>query len=92
MLPGYGIPDLVFDVVDAGFTGKLAYFVRQQILNYEPLVEDAQAFPGLLVNDEFTPGLTTNQQIAAISVVYKIAGQAGTRNLVYPVWQLAPGN
>ena len=27
MLPDYGIPDFVFDVMDAGFTARMAYFV-----------------------------------------------------------------
>ena len=46
MLPDYGIPDFVFDVMDAGFTARLAYFVEQQILKYEPLVASARVMIG----------------------------------------------
>jgi len=92
MLPDYGIPDFVFDVIDAGFAGRIAFFVQQQLINYEPLVENVTARAGLLVGDQFVTGFTTNTQIAAVSVTYTIRGQSGPNNLVFPLWELAQGN
>jgi len=91
MLPDYGIPDFVFDVVDSGFTARMAYFVAQQIEQYEPLVESVTARVGFLVNDDFVPGFVENQQVAAISVEYKERGANTPRNLVFPTWRLREG-
>ena len=88
MMPDYGIPDFVFDVMDAGFTGRLAYFIEQQIRNYEPLVESVKALAGFLDDERFTPGFTEDQQIAAVSIEYIERGSNTARNLVFPTWQL----
>lgn len=90
MLPDYGIPDFVFDVQDVGFTARLAYYVEQQIINYEPLVEEVRASIGYIVDDagNFVSGFTEEEQVAAISVQYKERGSNTPRNLVYPTWQL----
>jgi phage baseplate assembly protein W len=89
MLPDYGIPDFVFEVVDAGFTARLAYFVEQQLNRYEPLVEEARAVIGVLVDDDgFALGFTEDQQRAAVSIIYRERGQSTPRNLVFPTWQL----
>lgn len=89
MLPDYGVPDWVFDVTDAGFTARVAYFVELQVRNYEPLVDDVRATVGF-VNDDgsFLPGFVEEQQRAAISVEYKERGSNTPRNLVFPTWQL----
>ena len=88
MMPDYGIPDFVFDLVDAGFTGRFAYFVEQQIRNYEPLVESVKALAGFLADEDFTPGFTEDRQIAAVSIEYIERGSNAPRNLVFPTWQL----
>jgi phage baseplate assembly protein W len=88
MLPDYGIPDFVFDVMDAGFTARMAYFIETQVVNYEPLVEKARGTIGLMYEEDFIPGFTENQQIAAISVQVWRRGQRTPRTLVFPTWQL----
>lgn len=89
MLPDYGIPDFVFEVMDAGFTARVAYFVEQQINKYEPLVDSVQAMIGFLnADDRFIPGFTENQQIAAFAIEYTERGQNTPQNLVFPTWQL----
>ena len=88
MLPDYGIPDFVFDVMDAGFTARMAYFIELQILSYEPLVEKAKGTIGFLFEEEFIPGFTENQQIAALSIQVWRRGQSTPRTLVFPTWEL----
>jgi phage baseplate assembly protein W len=88
MVPDYGIPDFVFSVVDAGFAARLAYFLEQQVLNYEPLVATITAQAGTLDDGgAFLMGL--GQGRVAISVTYTVRGSNTPLNLVYPVWQLA---
>jgi phage baseplate assembly protein W len=88
MMPDYGIPDFVFDVMDAGFSARMSYFVEQQARAYEPLVDQVSGRVGLLVNDEFVPGFTEDQQIAAFSIEYTERGANTPRNLVFPTWKL----
>jgi phage baseplate assembly protein W len=93
MLPDYGIPDFVFDVMDAGFTARVAYFVSLQIVNYEPLVDKVRVTIGSLTEEgEFIPGFNESQQRAAFRIVYTERGSNTTRNLVFPTWQLLEGN
>src|SRR5882724_11524100 len=56
MAPDYGIPDFVFSVVDAGFAARFAYFVEQQIRNYEPLVNQVTAEAGTIEDGAFVVG------------------------------------
>jgi phage baseplate assembly protein W len=89
MVPDYGIPDFVFSVMDAGFVPRLAYFVEQQIRNYEPLVNQVKVVAGSVTdNDQFLAGLAQGR--AAVSVQYTLRGSNVPLNLVYPVWGLAP--
>ena len=89
MLPDYGIPDFVFDVMDAGFTARIAYFVERQLLRYEPLIAAASATIGIVMNDgTFIPGFVENQQIAAFSIQYIERASNTPQNLVFPTWQL----
>jgi phage baseplate assembly protein W len=88
MLPDYGLPDFVFSVMDAGFTGRVSYFAELQIRSYEPLVDKVRVRAGFLVNDEFVPGFTEDQQIAAFEVMYTERGSNTPRNLVFPTWRL----
>ena len=91
MLPDYGIPDWVFSVMDSGLAARVAYFVEQQLLKYEPLIEQATARIGALVDDRFVPGFVEDQQIAAVSIEYIERGSNAPRNLVFPTWLLASG-
>lgn len=83
MLPDYGMPDLVFSVVDAGFAARFAYYVEQQIKNYEPLVTSVRASATTIEDD-------SNPHAAAIRVSYTVRGSNVPRNLVYLVWRLRP--
>jgi phage baseplate assembly protein W len=91
MLPDYGIPDFVFEVMDAGFTARLAYFIEQQIRRYEPLVDQVKARIGFIDDERFTPGFTEDAQIAAVQVEYIERGSNTPQNLVFPTWQLREG-
>lgn len=89
MLPDYGIPDFVFDVMDAGFTARVAYFVEQQIRRYEPLIDTVRTTIGFMADDEtFIPGFTEQMQIAAFAIQYTERGSNTPRNLVFPTWRL----
>jgi phage baseplate assembly protein W len=92
MLPDYGMPDFIFEVMDVGFTARLAYYVELQIKNYEPLVENVRSSIGFIVDETglFVRGFTEDQQIAAISIQYTERGSNTPRNLVYPTWRLLP--
>lgn len=91
MLPDYGIPDFVFSIMDAGFTARLAFFLQQQILRYEPLVDSVTVTAGTVVGGLFTGGLAADQQSAAVNISYTVRGSNTPLNLVYPTWQLAAG-
>lgn len=88
MVPDYGIPDFVFDVMDAGFAVRLAYYLEEQISRYEPLVDKVRIRVGELRDDIFVPGFYAEQQLAAIQVEYTERGANSPRNLVYPTWRL----
>jgi phage baseplate assembly protein W len=88
MLPDYGIPDFVFDVMDAGFTARVAYFVEQQLLRYEPLIESCRTTIGFVADETFVPGFTEQMQVAAFAIEYVERGTNTPRNLVFPTWQL----
>lgn len=89
MLPDYGIPDFAFSVLDAGFAARVAYFVEQQILRYEPLVATVRVTGGAVVDGtHFTPDLLADAHRAAISINYTVHGDNAPRNLVFPLWQL----
>jgi phage baseplate assembly protein W len=87
MVPDYGIPDFVFDVVDFGFAARLAYFVERQIRRYEPLVDRVKVLAGEMTDDGFLAGLAVGK--VALDIRYTIAGSNVPRNLVFPIWQLA---
>jgi phage baseplate assembly protein W len=85
MLPDYGMPDFVFDVVDAGFAARVAYHLKDQIEKYCPLVESVSARAN--VDDA---GRTI------VSVSYRERGSSenppalifeAPRNLAFPVWR-----
>jgi phage baseplate assembly protein W len=88
MVPDYGIPDFVFDVMDAGFGARVAYFLERQIRRYEPLVDRVSIRAGVLKDDKFVPGFTADQQLAAIEIQFTVRGSNTARNLVYPTWEL----
>lgn len=92
MVPDYGIPDFVFDVVDAGFTARLGYFITQQVKRYEPLVDKIKVglgsldFPNeALLNSRAT---AEDQQMAAVQIEFTERGSNTPHNLTYPTWRL----
>jgi phage baseplate assembly protein W len=92
MVPDYGIPDFVFSVMDAGFVARLAFFVAQQVGRYEPLATNVSVAAGTVQNGTFVANNRAAAQQAFIQITYNIAGTPGQQNLVYPAWELAPGN
>ena len=71
MVPDYGIPDFVFDVVDAGFTARLGYFIARQVKRYEPLVDKVRVKLGMINDgDVFIPGFIEDQQRAAVQIQF----------------------
>lgn len=97
MVPDYGIPDHVFDVIDAGFTARLGYFIARQVKRYEPLVERIKVSAGSVAGgnqgnrgtgESFIPGFVEDQGIAAVQIQFTERGSSTPHNLVYPMWRL----
>jgi len=88
MMPDYGIPDYAFAIRGGGFAASIAYFLRQQILKYEPLVSDVQVEDGFIVEDVFIAGMTTDEHSAAVSLEITERGANSPFNLVFPLWEL----
>ncbi len=90
MVPDYGIPDFVFDVIDVGFTARLGYFIAQQVKRYEPLVDNIKVMLGSLNDDGevFIPGFVEDQQRATVQITFTERGSNTPQNLVYPTWRL----
>lgn len=77
MLPDYGIPDFVFDSIDAGFAARLAYFLEEQVKRYVPLVADIQIEQA-----------TDDNNRAIIELQYtEVNAINSPKNLTFPVWQ-----
>jgi phage baseplate assembly protein W len=87
MLPNYGIPDLLFDVLDASFTARLAFFLEEQIRNYIPAIEASRAEVGTYVNKVFSLEPLPSPHIAAVRVLYTRRGKS-PQELIYPIWRL----
>lgn len=75
MLPDYGLPDYVFDVMDNGFAARLRYVIEQQIMRYEPLVERIT----VSVRD-------SDAHAATVEIEYVARGTNSPRNLTFPLW------
>ena len=89
MLPDYGIPDFVFSVLDGGLKARLAYFIKEQVERYVPLVDTVTVQTGRLRDGAFAPGFESDGQRAVVSLTYIERGNVtAPRNLVFPVWQL----
>ncbi|MDQ4119858.1 MAG: GPW/gp25 family protein [Acidobacteriota bacterium] len=77
MMPDYGIPDFVFDVVDAGFSARIAYHLKDQIDKYCSLVESVTA-----------KAAVDDAGRAVVFVTYRERGSfEAPRNLTFPVWK-----
>lgn len=90
MLPGYGLPDTLFDVLDGSFAARLAFFVEEQIRNYISAIESVSAESGVLNDGRFEPNAASAQQqhTAAIRVRWTKRGEAVSQELIYPTWRL----
>ena len=88
MMPNYGMPDLLFDVLDGNFARKVAVFLREQIFNYIPSIEITQIETGTDVDSQFRPSAQPDAHIAAIRVSYTRRGQSEVQKFIYPAWRL----
>lgn len=76
MLPEYGVADYVFAAVNAGFARRLAFHLKQQILDYVPDVESVE------VEVE-----ATDASQVEVSIRYTLRSGSFI-GFVYPLWQL----
>lgn len=86
MLPDYGIPDFAFAVKGAGFAASVGYFLRRQILKYEPLVERADVRDGSVDGAAFSPHLSADEHAAAVEVTVTVRGSNTPLNMVFGLW------
>ncbi len=88
MLPNYGMPDFIFDVLNASFATRLAFYLEEQIRNYFPAIEIVSAEAGSLNGAQFTPNALAAIHTAAIRVRWTKHGEAVPQELIYPTWRL----
>jgi phage baseplate assembly protein W len=89
MLNNYGLPDLIFNPLDAGFSARLAFFVEEQIRNYISAIEKVSAEAVSLSDGGFVPDdLPAANHTAAIRVRWTKRGQSVPQELIYPTWRL----
>lgn len=87
MLPNYGLPDVLFDALDATFAPRLAFFIEEQILNYIPAIQSVSAVAGTLDNDSFEPNALASPHKAAIRILWTKRGAFVPQELIYPTWR-----
>jgi phage baseplate assembly protein W len=88
MLPNYGLPDLLFDVLDASFAARLAFFIEEQIRSYVLAVRDVKAEAGEFESGQFTANALPATHKAAVRVNWTKRGEAVPQELIYPTWRL----
>jgi phage baseplate assembly protein W len=88
MLPTYGLPDVLFDVLDASFAARLSFFIEEQIRNYVTAVESVSAESGTLSKGRFDTNALPPIHTAAIRVRWTARGRAVPQELIYPTWRL----
>ncbi len=88
LLPNFGLPDVLFDVIDASFAPRLAFFIEEQIRNYIMAIEAVSAESGNIKNGRFEPNALPTIHIAAIRVRWTKRGRAVPQELIYPTWRL----
>lgn len=88
MLPNYGLPDLVFAVIDAGFTARLGFYVEEQVKNYVTAIDTVTAQPGTLDDGQFIAADLPNPHRSALRITYRRRGRAVPQELIYPTWRL----
>ena len=91
MLPTYGLPDVLFDVLDATFAARLAFFVETQIGNYIAAIESVAADAGNVYQDRFVPSAMPSTHTAAIRVRWTKRGFGVPQELIFPTWRLLEG-
>lgn len=77
MMPSYGLPDLLFEIVDAGFAHRLSYLIQEQVRWYVPMVATLDVRVEVLA-----------PQQVDVMLDYTIRGSNAPQNLVYPLWRL----
>lgn len=91
MLPNYGLPDVLFDALDATFAPRLAFFIEEQIFNYIPAIQSVSAIAGTINNDRFESGLASSPHKAAIRILWTKRGELVPQELIYPTWKFNAG-
>lgn len=88
MMPTYGLPDLLFDVLDANFAVRLAFLVEEQIRNYVTAISDVRAEAGNFENMQFIADALPAIHSAAVRVIWLKRNEAVPQELIYPTWRL----
>lgn len=88
MLPTYGLPDGLFDVLDATFAARLAFFIEAQIRSYVAAIESVTADAGNFYQERFVPNAMPSAHTAAIRVCWTKRGVGIPQELIYPTWRL----
>lgn len=88
MLPNFGLPDTIFDALDASFAPRLAFFIETQIRNYISAIESVSAVAGRFENGTFQANAFADIHKAAIRVRWTKRGEAVPQELIYPTWRL----
>jgi phage baseplate assembly protein W len=88
MLPGYGIPDFVFSVINAGTAGRVKFFLEEQIRDYEPLIDKLEIKVGILDEGGFSPGISQDLNMLAVGIQFTVSGTNTQGNMTFPVWKL----
>lgn len=88
LLPNYGLPDVLFDVLDASFAPRLAFFIEEQIRNYVTAIKSVAAESGTLNKGNFQPNALPGLHTAAIRVRWTKRHEAVPQELIYPTWRL----
>ena len=91
MLPGYGLPDFLFDVLDATFAPQLSFYLEEQVRNYVTAIETVQAESGNFEDGQFRSSPLPSGNTAAIRIIYTKRGNAVPQELIYPTWRLING-
>lgn len=85
MMPDYGLPDFLFEVVDAGFAARVAFHLKDQIVKYVPLVESVTS-RAYVDDDGRTIVSVTYRERGSHTPPHSLLFEA-PGNLTFPVWK-----
>lgn len=87
LLPNFGLPDNLFDVIDSDFAARLAFFIEEQINNYITAVKSVSAESGSFKKGRFEFNAQPETHTAAIRVRWTKRNGAVRQELIYPTWR-----